>query len=351
MQSLFYLTQKSTNFNLTSDKEDNEESYFFLVIFVLALGTLIIGVAFTLAYFSYIYFIHKKEKAFALTSYSKWSIIVSMTIVIANPLMIILDRFKNHFMENVPITFRPYFDFVSLACLGLVINNNIIKSIYQGRNLRKLSKKFKFVSTNFFLLNFIYKFFKIKNSLFFINIFEIKKNFNTSKNFQNVEISISNNSNRDFALHDICNILHINLGFLLPNQILRSRNGDNQIQQFPTLQLFCHPKRKLVRSNLQFKNKFYIQHFSTSCFHRIFICLRLRDCWAGFLRLLSHQKMVSPTAPSQARKPRLRKDCSQNLRRKNHQKEPNGVRSERRLQAESAYNDKKSQPKQVKNHD
>ena len=119
------------------------------MVFVIALAVVAMAIAFIVSYFMYVYFIHKKEKAFMLTAYSKWSIVISFTFILANPLMISLDRFKNHYMEEVPVSFKPYFDIFIFICLLLTINNMTVKSVYEAKTLRKLSKKFKFVCKEF----------------------------------------------------------------------------------------------------------------------------------------------------------------------------------------------------------
>lgn len=112
---------------------------------MILLSIVAFAIAFVVSYFMYIYFIHKKEKAFMLTAYSKWSIIISLTFILANPLMVSLDRFKNHYMEEVPVTYKPYFDIFIFVCLFMTINNMIVKAVYEAKNIRKLSTKFKFV--------------------------------------------------------------------------------------------------------------------------------------------------------------------------------------------------------------
>lgn len=114
----------------------------------------ILGVSFILSYVSYAYMIHKKEKQFALSTYSKWCIIVTNMMSFSLPFTMLLDNFKNHYMTTCNVKFTLVLQIQIIASTILIFNNIIVQNIYQVKFIKKLSERVRSVSTISFPLIF-----------------------------------------------------------------------------------------------------------------------------------------------------------------------------------------------------
>ena len=108
--------------------------------------TLSFGSSFILAYYAYVNLIHKKEQRNLVTSFSKWSIIASLTLVIALPLVFIADLYINTYLLTNRFNFRLFLQFLFLLIVIMIFNNLLVQFIQQAQVLKKLSKKTKTVS-------------------------------------------------------------------------------------------------------------------------------------------------------------------------------------------------------------
>lgn len=114
-------------------------------IFFICLIAMVYTICFVMGFFFYVYNIHKKEKVFSLSKYSKWSLITCFAFIFTLPLFIILDRFKNHYFSNSSIDFQLFWQTKIIIAVLLYVNNMMIQKIYQAKGMKKLSSKFKSV--------------------------------------------------------------------------------------------------------------------------------------------------------------------------------------------------------------
>jgi hypothetical protein len=90
--------------------------------------------------------IHKKEKQFALTGLSKWSIILTNMLTFASPFIILMDHFKNNYMKNSGVSFKTIIPFVLVFSTFMFFTNLIICFIYEVKFIKKLSDRVRSVS-------------------------------------------------------------------------------------------------------------------------------------------------------------------------------------------------------------
>jgi hypothetical protein len=121
--------------------------------------------------------IHKKEKAFMMGDYTKWSIIISMGLVISLPFVLIVDMFKNIYFEKCYFKFKVYLKYVFILIGIMILNNSILQNLYETKMMKKLADKVKVVLTNSGLLLFF--FISIGVSVYFMfGVKEIKVKMN-----------------------------------------------------------------------------------------------------------------------------------------------------------------------------
>lgn len=116
--------------------------------------------------------IHKKEKAFMMGDYTKWSIIISFAMVISLPFVLVVDMFKNIYFYDSAIKFKIYLKYVFIMIGMMILNNSILQNLYETKMMKKLAEKVKVVLSHSGLLLFF--FVSIGVSIFFV--FGIKEN-------------------------------------------------------------------------------------------------------------------------------------------------------------------------------
>ena len=90
--------------------------------------------------------IHKKEKAFMMLDYTKWSIIISLMFVISAPFVLLIDLFRNSYFDKTYIKFKVFLTYVFIIKALLILNNFILQNVYETKMMKKLSEKIKIVA-------------------------------------------------------------------------------------------------------------------------------------------------------------------------------------------------------------
>jgi biotin transporter BioY len=132
---------------------------------IFIISFLILGyiISFILSIYFYAFMIHKKEKKFTLSSYSKWSIIITNTMVFGMPILMLIDLFKNNFMAEIKFKIKFTIFYLFIFWCIIFMNNILLQFVYQVKFILKLSDKMKSIG-NFFLNSLNQKYLDLASS-------------------------------------------------------------------------------------------------------------------------------------------------------------------------------------------